>query len=111
MQRWVGTSGLSAATAFQTGRVVDDQEFGRLHEIVEQRPPGGLALATHVFHDEQNLLAWRTPEDDESDIDVAFLSSRTRTTVPWRVSRRGLRRRAGASTRLPNPSSPSAKCG
>src|SRR5207342_2955882 len=67
-------------------------EFGRLQpagdEVVEQRPPGGLALAAHVLHGEQHLLAVAAHvEDARSEIDAAFLSSRTRTTVPSRISR------------------------
>jgi len=57
----------------QTGRAVDDQELGRLQpagdEIVEQRPPGGLALAAHVAHGQQHLLAVAANAEDDQQRD------------------------------------------
>ena len=57
----------------QTGRAVDDQELGRLQpagdEIVEQRPPGGLALAAHVAHGQQHLLPVATDTEDNQQRD------------------------------------------
>ena len=76
----------------EAGRAVDDDEFRRLQatfdQIVEERPPGLLTLSTHVLDRQQHLWpSCRTPSATRSEIDVAFLSSRTRTTVPSRMSR------------------------
>src|SRR6202035_4413787 len=52
------------------------------------RAPGFRAFSAHALDREQHLLAVRTHADDaSSEIDVAFRSSRTRTTVPSRISR------------------------
>ena len=44
----------------EPGRAVDDEELGRAQaardEVVEQGPPGGLALAAHALDGEQHLL-------------------------------------------------------
>src|SRR5580704_9231748 len=71
---------------------VDDDEFRRLQatfdKIVEEHSPGCLAFAAHILGRQQHLLAiFPTPSATRSEIDVAFLSSRTRTTVPSRMSR------------------------
>ena len=55
---------------FEARRAVDDDEFRRLQsapdEIVEQRPPGRLALAAHVLDRQQHFLAVRAhAERDE----------------------------------------------
>ncbi|TPV98791.1 MAG: hypothetical protein USCAAHI_01783 [Beijerinckiaceae bacterium] len=73
-------------------RAVDDDEFRRLQsaldKIVEQRPPGGLALSAHVLDRKQNFLPDLSHASaTRSEIEVAFLSSRTRTTVPSRMRR------------------------
>ncbi len=77
----------------ETWGPIDDHEFGRLQttldEIIEKRPPGRLALAAHVLHREKYFLGrpCLTPSATSKEIDVAFLSSFTRTTVPSRISR------------------------
>src|SRR5260370_27199492 len=81
-----GQSRLQARTA------VDDQEFRlaqpTLHEVIENRSPGLLRLATHVLTASSTFWpSSRTPSTTRSEIDVAFLSSRTRTTVPSRIKR------------------------
>src|SRR5512143_2049910 len=53
----------------------------------------------------------RTPRTTSSEIDVAFLSSRTRTTVPSRISRTMSSVARGRFDQVPNPSSPSATPG
>src|SRR5512132_1681368 len=46
----------------EAGSAVDDQEFGRLQpagdQVVEERPPSGLALAAHVLHYCLQELRW-----------------------------------------------------
>jgi len=76
---------------------VDDNQFRRLqaasHEVVKKRPPSRLALSAHVLDRQQNFLAVgadakrQAPSATSSEIDVAFLSNRTRTTVPSRINR------------------------
>src|ERR1700719_1818452 len=71
---------------------VDDDEFRRLQatfdKIVEERSPGCLAFAAHIL-DRQRIFwpSCRTPSATSSEMDVAFRSSRTRTTVPSRINR------------------------
>ena len=78
---------------FEARRAVDDDEFRRfqpaLDEIVEQRPPGRLALAAHVLDRRARPSGHRRARQAPraSEMEVAFLSSRTRTTVPSRMSR------------------------
>ena len=71
----------------ETSRAIDNDEFRRLQaaidEIVEERPPSRLALPAHSTF----WPSCRTPSARRSEIDVAFLSSRTRTAVPSRMSR------------------------
>src|SRR5205823_6436696 len=76
----------------QPRRAVDSNELGRLQpardQVVEQRAPGRLALPAHVAHRQQELWpSRRTPNTASNEIDVALRSSRTRTTVPSRMSR------------------------
>ena len=73
-------------------RAVDDDQLRRPQaardEIVEERPPGG-SLSPPMFLTASSTF-WpsaRTPRTTSSEIEVAFLSSRTRTTVPSRISR------------------------
>ena len=73
------------------GRAVDHDEFRRLQatfdQIVEERPPG-LLLSPPMLDRQQHLLAvLPDAQRHEKRIDVAFLSSRTHTTVPSRMSR------------------------
>ena len=68
---------------------VDDEECGppqpALDEIVDDAAPSLGALAAHALDREQHLLAVVAyAEDDEQ---LALRSSRTRTTVPSRMSR------------------------
>src|ERR1700745_610131 len=68
----------------KAGSAIGDDELRRLQaafdEIIEERPPGSFAFSTHVL-DRQEPRAMR------SEIEVDFLSSLTRTTVPSRISR------------------------
>src|ERR1700751_4798657 len=68
----------------KAGSAIGDDELRRLQaafdEIIEERPPGSFAFSTHVL-DRQEPRAMR------SAIEVDFLSSLTRTTVPSRISR------------------------
>src|ERR1700739_4091980 len=76
----------------QPSAAVDDQELWRaqpsLDEIVENGAPPLAGLATHVLDGQQHLWpSSRTPSTTSSTIEVAFRSSRTRTTVPSRIKR------------------------
>src|SRR4029450_347114 len=61
-----------------TGRTIDDEQLGRPQpassEIVEQRPPGGLALAAHVLDRQQHLPAVGTAAEGHQERDVAGLA-------------------------------------
>src|SRR5713226_6641260 len=76
----------------QARTAVDDQKLGlaqpTLDEVIENRPPS-LLVSPPMFFTASNTF-WpssRTPSTTSSEIDVAFLSSRTRTTVPSRIKR------------------------
>src|SRR5438132_5611289 len=72
----------------KAGSAIDDDELRRFQaavdEIIEERPPGGLALSTARRTYWPSCL---TPRAMSSEINVDFLSSRTRTTVPSRINR------------------------
>ena len=77
---------------FEARRAVDDDQLRRSQsapdEIVEQRTPGRLAFPAHALNREQHLLAVGAHASATSnEIEVALLSSRTRATVPSRISR------------------------
>ena len=101
----------------QAGGAVDDQELGRLQpagdEVVEQRPPGGLALAAHVPHRQQHLLAVAADAEDDQERDRRRLlvepdpHDGAVEDQPDDV----FRGERGASTRPPSRSSLSARCG
>ena len=78
----------------EAGTAIDDDQFRRLQapldEIVEQRPPGRFAsLSPPIFFTANStfLPSRRTPMATRREIDVALLSSLTRTTVPSRMRR------------------------
>jgi len=55
----------------------------RATEIIEQSPPGRFAFPTHVLVASNTFWpSLRTPSATSSEMAVAFLSRRTRTTVP-----------------------------
>ena len=77
---------------FQARRAVGDDQLRRpqsaLDEIVEQRAPGDLAFSALLRIASSTFWpSARTPSATRSEIDVARLSRRTRTTVPSRISR------------------------
>ena len=78
---------------FEARRAVDDDQLRRSQsapdEIVEQRTPGRLAFPAHALDHEQHLLAVgaHAKRHEQQQIEVALLSSRTRATVPSRISR------------------------
>jgi hypothetical protein len=61
----------------QTGRTIDDEQLGRSQpasdQIVEQRPPGGLALAAHALNRQQHLLAVSADAEDDQKGDAGGL--------------------------------------
>ena len=71
-------------------RAIDDEKLGpaqaALDEIVEDGTPGRV-LAAHVLSRHHLLAVSRTPMTTRSEMEVALRSSRTRTTVPSRMSR------------------------
>ena len=79
MQRWVGTSGHSAASAFSNPAAPSMiEELGRPQpardQIIEHAAPGGFAFAPHVAHRQQNLLPVATDAEDDQERDVGGLA-------------------------------------
>jgi hypothetical protein len=73
-------------------RALDDEELGPsqtpLDEIVEDSAPCPGAFAAHALDREHTFWpSSRTPIATSSEMEVALRSSRTRTTVPSRMSR------------------------
>jgi hypothetical protein len=71
---------------FETKRAIDDDELRRpqsaFDEIVEQRPPSGFALSARVLTASSKFWPSRlTPSARRNEIDVDFLSSRTRALI------------------------------
>ena len=76
---------------FEARRAVDDDQLRRSQsapdEIVEQRTPGRLAFPACSIASSIFWPSARTPSATSNEIEVALLSSRTRATVPSRISR------------------------
>src|SRR5215831_10455859 len=78
--------------ALEPRAAIDDEEIGppqaALDEIVEHGAPGLGALAAHLPDRQQHFLTVLAhPDDDEQRDGSGLRSSRTRTTVPSRISR------------------------
>ena len=79
VQRWIGTSGHSAASAFSSPAAPSMIEELRRSQpardqIIEHAAPGGFALAPHVAHRQQNLLPVATDAEDDQERDVGGLA-------------------------------------
>ena len=63
---------------FQTGRAVDDEQFGRpqlpCYQIVQQRPPARLVLAADVLDRQQHFLAVGADAEDDQEGDADGLA-------------------------------------
>ena len=91
VQRWTAMSGHSDATAFSSRRAVDDDQLrrsncaGRDRRAAHARPPRPSPPTPLITR--ASSPSARTPSATSNEIEVALLSSRTRATVPSRISR------------------------